>query len=52
VVPRFQVIEAICLVLITAVGLQMEVCNDLHLLREHLYDVTLEKRVADLLNPC
>jgi hypothetical protein len=42
------VIEALCVVFVTVVGPQVEVRNDLHLLRQDVENVLLEERVADL----
>jgi len=45
---RFRVIEALCVAFVTVVGPQVEVRNDLHLLRQDVENVLLEERVADL----
>lgn len=40
------VVETVSLVFVTVVGTQLEVRNDLHLLRECFEDILLEKRIA------
>ncbi len=42
---RFRVVEAVCVVFVTVVGLQVEVGADLHLLGKDSESVFLEKRV-------
>lgn len=46
----FRIIETVCVVFVTIVGPQMEVCDDLHLLKRDLQHVFLEKRVPNAFN--
>ncbi|ELY56420.1 hypothetical protein C492_15001 [Natronococcus jeotgali DSM 18795] len=47
---RFRVIEAVCVIFVTVIGPQVEVCADFHLLRKYSEYVLLKKRVPDLFN--
>lgn len=47
---RFRVVEAVCVVFITVVGPQVEVCNDLHLLGKDIENVLLKERVPHPFN--
>jgi len=44
-------VEAICVVFVTVVRPQVEVCADLHLLREQFDDISPEERVSDSFEP-
>ena len=44
-------IEALCLVFVTVVGPQVEVCADLHLLRKQFGDISSKERVSDSFEP-
>jgi hypothetical protein len=45
------VIEAVCIVFVTVVGPQVEVCADLHLLREQFDDILSKECVSDSFEP-
>ena len=47
----FRVVESVCVVLVTVVGPQVEVCADLHLLGEQLNEPLSKKRVSDSFEP-
>ncbi|ELY63477.1 hypothetical protein C489_18736 [Natrinema versiforme JCM 10478] len=47
---RFRVIETVCLVFVTIVGVQVEVSHDLHLFGENVKNVFLKQCVADSFN--
>jgi hypothetical protein len=47
----FGVVEAVCVVFVTVVGPQVEVCADLHLLGEQFDDISPKKRVSDSFEP-
>src|SRR6056297_1468930 len=44
-------IEALCVVFVTVVGSQVEVCADLHLLGEEFDDISPKERVSDSFEP-
>jgi hypothetical protein len=46
-----RAIEAVCIVFVTVVGPQVEVCAGLHLLGEQFYDVLPKECVSDLFEP-
>ena len=47
---RFRVVESVCVVFVTVVGAQVEVCAD-HLLGEELEDISPKGRVSDSFEP-
>jgi len=48
---RFRVLESVCVVFLTVVGPQVEVCADLHLLGEQFDDVSPKKGVCCSFGP-
>jgi len=44
---RYRVIEAVCVVFVTVVGPQVEVCADLHLFGEQFIEILSQERVSD-----
>jgi len=45
------VIEAVCVVFVTVVGPQVEVCADLHLFGEQFIEILSQGRVSDSFEP-
>jgi len=45
------VVEAVCVVFVTVVGSQVEVCTDLHLLGEQFDDILPKECVSDSFEP-
>jgi hypothetical protein len=45
------VVDAICVIFVTVVEPQVEVCADLHLRGEQFNDVSSKKRVSDSFEP-
>jgi len=48
---RYRVIEAVCVVFVTVVGPQVEVCADLHLFGEQFIEILSQERVSDSFEP-
>jgi len=48
----FGVIAAVCIVFVTVGGPQVEVCADLHLLGEHVEEISSTERGSHLFEPC
>ncbi|ELY86203.1 hypothetical protein C484_18612 [Natrialba taiwanensis DSM 12281] len=44
-------VESVCVVFVTVVGPQVEVCADLHLLGEEFDDISPKERVCDSFEP-